>query len=90
MLKTTLAAGILIGAAIGVPIGPAIITAHAAPAIQEDDPGWDCVSMGNRVCGPTNSQGIEAGCYNDAAQLVAPWPCHVVVNPDGSSDAYAD
>ena len=43
MLKTTLAAGILIGATIGVPIGPANITAHAAPASQEDDPRWDCV-----------------------------------------------
>lgn len=21
--------------------------------LQEDDPGWDCATMGNRVCGPT-------------------------------------
>lgn len=20
--------------------------------IQEDDPGWDCHTMGNRICGP--------------------------------------
>lgn len=22
-----------------------------APVLQEDDPGWDCRTMGNRVCG---------------------------------------
>ena len=22
------------------------------PTIQEDDPGWDCHTMGNRICGP--------------------------------------
>jgi hypothetical protein len=21
--------------------------------IEEDEPGWDCATMGNRVCGPT-------------------------------------
>jgi hypothetical protein len=21
--------------------------------IQEDDPGWDCVTMGNHLCGPS-------------------------------------
>lgn len=88
MLKTTLAAGIIIGAAIGLPLGPTIISAQAAPVVQEDDPGWDCRLDGNRICGPTNTQAIAAGCYNDAAQLVAPWPCHVIVNADGSSDVY--
>lgn len=24
----------------------------APPVLQEDDPGWDCATMGNRVCGP--------------------------------------
>ncbi|GAS98822.1 uncharacterized protein RMCC_5787 [Mycolicibacterium canariasense] len=72
MLKTTLAAGILIGAAIGVPIGPAIITAHAAPTIQEDDPDWDCRVDGDRVCGPTNTQGVATGLYRDG-QLAVKW-----------------
>lgn len=22
------------------------------PAVTEDDPGWDCHTQGNRVCGP--------------------------------------
>lgn len=86
--RIALAVGILIGAAIGVPVGPAIINAQAQPAIQEDDPGWDCRTMGMRDCGPANTQGVTAGCYNDAAELVAVWPCHVVVNADGSADVF--
>lgn len=30
-------------------------TAHPSPAhsvIHEDDPGWDCATMGNKICGP--------------------------------------
>lgn len=90
MLKT-LAVGALLTAAIGVPLaGPTLAIAHATPAgqTQEDDPGWDCRAMGDRRCGPTNVQGVAAGCYSDTGALVAVWPCHVVVNPDGSSDVY--
>ena len=32
--------------------------------IYEDDPRWDCRVMGNRVCGPTNVQGVPAGDYS--------------------------
>lgn len=65
--------GVAIGITFGVPIGPAIIaTAQAAPAAQEDDPGWDCRTMGNRTCGPTNTQGVPAGLYRDG-QLAAAW-----------------
>ena len=89
MLKTTLAAGILIGAAIGVPVGPAIISAAAAPVLQEDDPGWDCTTSSGRVCGPLGDDlGHAPGCYADTGALVAAWPCHVVANADGSSDVY--
>lgn len=68
-------------------------TALAAPAIaaaqpQEDDPGWSCVDDGNRICGPNNPQGAPAACYDEGGVIVAMWPCHVVVNPDGSSDVY--
>lgn len=24
-----------------------------SPVIEEDDPRWDCHTMGNRICGPT-------------------------------------
>lgn len=58
--------------------------------IQEDDPQWDCRTMGDRRCGPTNVQGVTAGCYADTGELVAVWPCRVVVNADGSSDVYTD
>lgn len=86
-----LAAGIAIGAAAGVPAGAIISSAPAiaAPAVPEDSPAFDCIFDGNRVCGPNNAQGAAAGCYNDRAALVAPWPCHVVVNADGSADVYA-
>jgi hypothetical protein len=26
--------------------------------IEEDDPRWDCRTMGNRECGPDNAQGV--------------------------------
>lgn len=70
-------------------LGAVAFAPDANARIQEDDPGWDCVSMGDRSCGPTNTQGVTAGCYDDGGVLVAPWPCHIVVNPDGSSDVYA-
>jgi hypothetical protein len=47
-------------------------TAVASP--QEDDPGFSCVTDGNRICGPGNANGVPPGCY-DAGVLVAPWPC---------------
>lgn len=60
----------------------------ACPLPEEDDLGWDCVRNGNRICGPDNTQGRPAGCYDELGLLVAPWPCHVVINADGSSDVY--
>ena len=56
--------------------------------LQEDDPGWDCRG-GNRVCGPASDDyGHAPGCYNDRGLLVEPWPCHIRVNSDGSSDVF--
>lgn len=57
-------------------------------SVVEDDPAWDCTTMGNRICGPSNAQGAVAGCFDEGGVLVAPWPCTVVVNPDGSADVY--
>jgi hypothetical protein len=66
-----------------------LATAPAASAIEEDDPGWSCVTDGNRVCGPDGDDwGHAPGCYDDGGALVASWPCSVVVNADGSSDVY--
>lgn len=77
-----LATGLIAGGAFGVAVSPAMVT------MNEDDSAWDCRTMGNRVCGPANPQGHTAACYNDAGDIVALWPCHVVVNPDGSSDVF--
>lgn len=64
--------------------------AHGTPTrITEDDPRWNCTTMGNRICGPNNANGVTAGCYSDTGSApVHLWPCHVVVNPDGSSDVW--
>lgn len=32
----------------------------AAPVINEDDPAWDCLTMGNRTCGANPIQRVEA------------------------------
>lgn len=87
MLVTRIGAALFVGAALTLSAGG---VAHAAPAgqVQEDDPGWDCRVDGNRICGPTNAQAVPAGCYADTGALVAAWPCHLVVNPDGSADVY--
>ena len=67
--------------------GPPDIVPARVP-IVEDSVGWDCRTDGNRICGPDNSNALPAGCYNDAAALVAPWPCYIVVGPDGTADIY--
>lgn len=54
----------------------------AAP-ISDDSPQWSCVDDGNRVCGPGNSNGVPAGCYDDGGVLWAVWPCAPWVPADG-------
>jgi hypothetical protein len=75
---------ILAALALGLMLAPVA----QADTPHEGDPGWSCVDDGNRICGPTNDEGKPAGCYDDGGVLVAPWPCHLVVNPDGSSDVW--
>ena len=70
--------------------GAVAITSGRAYATSEDSDQWSCVDDGNRICGPGNADGAPAGCYNDGGVMVAPWPCHIVVNPDGSADVYDD
>lgn len=52
-------------------------------AIQEDDPRWSCVDDGNRVCGPGNSNGVPAGCYDDGGVMFKAWPCEAWMPSDG-------
>lgn len=53
VLALAVSAGVLIGA---VTVSLATSEGHPAPVsgvITEDDPRWDCTTMGDRVCGPT-------------------------------------
>ena len=45
--------------AAGAALGAMLLASPDAHAqtIQEDDPGWNCITMGDRSCGPTNSNG---------------------------------
>lgn len=69
-----------------VPSVTGVTTARAD--VTEDSPSWSCANDGNRICGPNNSNGEPAGCYDDGGVMVAAWPCHTVTNPDGSADVY--
>lgn len=69
-------------------------TASASP---NEDQQWSCVDDGNRICGPGNSNGAPAGCYDDGGVLVAVWPCswhtldngqRLLIASDGSADLY--
>jgi hypothetical protein len=50
---------------------------------MEDEPCWSCVDDGNRVCGPNNSEGKPAGCYDDGGVLEYVWPCNPWKPSDG-------
>lgn len=87
MMMTTAITALMISLS---PIAGHIADAPQSPAhrVEEDDPGWSCVSDGNRICGPANSEGKPAGCYDDGGVMVAAWPCYVVVNGKGDADVY--
>jgi hypothetical protein len=75
MTRTLVALALALGALSGTPTatgGNRDFVAHAAQPVHEDSPGWDCTTMGNHVCGPTNTQGVAAGHY-EAGVLVTPW-----------------
>ena len=38
-------------------------SAPTSAVITEDDARWDCRTMGNRICGADNAQGVPAGDY---------------------------
>ncbi|WP_457095117.1 hypothetical protein [Mycobacteroides abscessus] len=58
-LTLAMAAGALVMA--GAIANPTVIPTPATPSVvhsvpasepEEDEPGWDCATMGNRICGP--------------------------------------
>ena len=68
----------IIGTGIGLGILASIFGPDASTSygpITEDDPHWSCSTMGNHVCGPTNDEGMPAGCYDHEGVLVVLWPC---------------
>lgn len=85
--RITFATGMAVGLTVGTLLGAGL--AHAAPgSVSDDDPSFDCTRSDNMICGPGNPTGAAPGCYNDRAQLVAPWPCYVVVSPNGTGAVY--
>lgn len=54
-----------------------------ATEVNEDDPGWDCRTMGNGVCGPGAT--YAAGCYVrrgvDARTMIRPWDAAMAADP---------
>lgn len=54
-LTLAMAAGALVMAGIlADPAGatPSVVHSVSASEPEEDEPGWDCATMGNRICGP--------------------------------------
>jgi hypothetical protein len=45
------------------------ITKKVPQATTEDDPGFDCRTQGNRICGP--GLAIPAGCYRGGVRVIA-------------------
>lgn len=75
IMDTAVAVKLMIGAtlAFGLPSAEdsrAVVVAQC----EEDQACWDCATMGNRVCGPDNPQGMPAGRYDVDGVLVDPWP----------------
>ena len=92
MFKTAAAAMFIVSATF---VGMGASNAYPTPSVDdtpivvnEDDPGWNCATMGNRVCGVGNAEGVPAGCYNHNEEMVAPWPCFVMTDDDGNMDVY--
>lgn len=72
--------GYMVGCGLFLAVFPAPVEGHAVaePVIAEDDPGWTCDTMGNRVCGVPDSQGTNFLICHDPAG----YPIRVVLTPD--------
>lgn len=62
-----------IAAALAASAALALAPVASAQPIQEDDPRWSCITMGDHVCGPHNSNAARPGLYSDGL-LIATWP----------------
>ena len=62
--------GMSMAATFGAAVG---VDAVASAAPTEDSVEWSCASMGNRVCSPTNQEGMLPGHYSINGLLDRPW-----------------
>lgn len=73
MIRAIATASITLAALVGSSNVAVAQTYGQAPGtssgIAEDDPRWDCRTMGNEICGP--GQGVQAGQYVDGN--LVPW-----------------
>lgn len=64
--------------------------------IEEDDPGWDCNTMGNRLCGPQDEMNQDLPTQPIDQPLIDPVsgalhsPCWIVVPPTGDGWAQCE
>lgn len=59
-------------AAIGIALGIMSAAIGTASAIEEDDPGWDCHTMGNMICGPDQGEPEDSTvCFWDGSQWLS-------------------
>jgi hypothetical protein len=73
---------LVLAAGLAASIAGLILAPHHRPAprmarITEDDPRWDCDTMGNRVCGP------RWNCRTMGDRICSPPPglCQIELNP---------
>lgn len=88
--------------AVPTPVKAAPVKAAPAPRCEEDQPCWDCVTMGNKICG---ADGINPECAEQSMETAPngsclPTECPIAgqvmdlegtcapeINPPGTSDA---
>lgn len=85
-MRQAIAAGALFGTLTGL-LGWAYTGTPAvhAQTCQEDEPCWNCRTMGNGVCGALTD---GPPCTDTDGHIVAYWPCYYLPNGRGGSDVY--
>lgn len=63
LMAAVIAVGIVLATMIMSNPGALIGDDNSDGLILEDESGWDCRTMGNRICGPGNAQGVAPGYY---------------------------
>jgi hypothetical protein len=81
---------LLMGALIAALAVLALMPHAAHPTkIWEDDPRWDCRTMGNHECWPGNSNGVAPGVYDQDGVKVETWQ-QFVQRVKAADDAIVD